>query len=43
MTRATPTLGAFYVCRLVLAMTQLCTKFEMSSFIYSKDTEASVP
>ena len=29
----------FVVCRLVLAMTHLHTKFEMSSFIHSRDTE----
>jgi len=41
VTRATPTLGAFYVCRLVLAMAQLHTKFEVSSFKCSGDRRGS--
>ena len=37
MTLATPTLGAFYFCRLALAMTHLHTKFQVSSFNRSGD------
>jgi len=39
VTRATPTLRAFYFLWLLLAMTHLHPKFEVSSFIHSKDME----